>query len=108
MPQQHILKIAEIFPSIQGEGLRQGEATLFIRLAGCNLECSFCDTKYAWKEGRADEPAYAAAIEKGLAAVTTAVSTTGASSVDSGSFAAKQDRGCEQTKCVRHMRGLMG
>jgi 7-carboxy-7-deazaguanine synthase len=52
MPQQPILKIAEIFPSIQGEGLRQGEATLFIRLAGCNLECSFCDTKYAWKEGR--------------------------------------------------------
>jgi len=52
MPQQHILKIAEIFPSIQGEGLRQGEPTLFIRLAGCNLECSFCDTKYAWKEGR--------------------------------------------------------
>jgi 7-carboxy-7-deazaguanine synthase len=52
MPQQPILKIAEIFPSIQGEGLRQGEATLFVRLAGCNLECSFCDTKYAWKEGR--------------------------------------------------------
>jgi organic radical activating enzyme len=52
MPQQHILKIAEIFPSIQGEGLRQGEPTLFIRLAGCNLECSFCDTKYAWKEGQ--------------------------------------------------------
>jgi 7-carboxy-7-deazaguanine synthase len=52
MPQQHILKIAEIFPSIQGEGLRQGEPTLFIRLAGCNLECYFCDTKYAWKEGR--------------------------------------------------------
>ena len=52
MPQQHILKIAEIFPSIQGEGLRQGEATLFIRFSGCNLECSFCDTKYAWKEGR--------------------------------------------------------
>jgi organic radical activating enzyme len=52
MPQQHILKIAEIFPSIQGEGLRQGEATLFIRFSGCNLECSFCDTKYAWKGGR--------------------------------------------------------
>lgn len=52
MPQPHILKIAEIFPSIQGEGLRQGQATLFIRLSGCNLKCSFCDTKYAWEEGR--------------------------------------------------------
>ncbi len=51
MPQPHILKITEIFPSIQGEGLRQGEATIFIRLSGCNLKCSFCDTQYAWEEG---------------------------------------------------------
>jgi len=46
------LKIAEIFPSIQGEGLRQGEATIFVRLAGCNLHCAFCDTKYAWQGGK--------------------------------------------------------
>lgn len=51
MPQPDILKITEIFPSIQGEGLRQGEATLFIRLSGCNLKCPFCDTKYAWDGG---------------------------------------------------------
>lgn len=62
MPQPHILKIAEIFPSIQGEGLRQGQATLFIRLSGCNLKCSFCDTKYAWKEGR--ERSTAQVLEK--------------------------------------------
>jgi 7-carboxy-7-deazaguanine synthase len=52
MPPRAILKITEIFPSIQGEGLRQGEPTIFVRLSGCNLKCSFCDTKYAWKEGR--------------------------------------------------------
>jgi organic radical activating enzyme len=46
------LKIIEIFPSIQGEGLRQGEPALFIRLATCNLKCSFCDTKYAWQSGK--------------------------------------------------------
>lgn len=51
MPQPRTLKIAEIFPSIQGEGLRQGEPTIFIRLSGCNLKCDFCDTRYAWKEG---------------------------------------------------------
>lgn len=51
MPQPHMLKISEIFHSFQGEGLRQGEPTLFIRLSGCNLRCSFCDTKYAWKKG---------------------------------------------------------
>jgi len=52
MPQPHTLKIFEIFPSIQGEGLRQGEGTLFIRLSGCNLKCSFCDTKWAWQGGK--------------------------------------------------------
>jgi organic radical activating enzyme len=52
MPQPHTLKIAEIFPSVQGEGLRQGEPTIFVRLSGCNLRCPFCDTKYAWEEGR--------------------------------------------------------
>jgi 7-carboxy-7-deazaguanine synthase len=41
------LKIVEVFPSVQGEGVRLGEPTIFIRLAGCNLRCSFCDTKYA-------------------------------------------------------------
>jgi len=52
MPQPPTLKIYEIFPSIQGEGIRQGEPTLFVRLAGCDRRCSFCDTKYAWTGGR--------------------------------------------------------
>lgn len=51
MPQQNTLKISEIFFSSQGEGLRVGEPTIFIRLSGCNLKCDFCDTKYAWDEG---------------------------------------------------------
>jgi organic radical activating enzyme len=63
MPQPHTLKITEIFPSIQGEGLRSGEPTIFIRLTGCNLRCDFCDTKYAWNEGE-DYP-----VEKVLEAV---------------------------------------
>lgn len=52
MPQPHILKITEIFSSIAGEGLRIGEPTIFIRLAGCNLRCGFCDTKYSWQGGK--------------------------------------------------------
>jgi len=38
-------RVAEIFESIQGEGLYFGEKQLFIRFFGCNLECVFCDTK---------------------------------------------------------------
>lgn len=40
--------VVEIFQSIDGEGIRSGELAQFIRLAGCNLSCSYCDTRYAW------------------------------------------------------------
>jgi 7-carboxy-7-deazaguanine synthase len=46
------LKTTEIFASVQGEGLRQGEPTIFVRLSGCNRRCSFCDTKKARRGGR--------------------------------------------------------
>jgi organic radical activating enzyme len=41
------LKVNEIFYSLQGEGGRQGEASIFIRLSGCNLKCPFCDTDFS-------------------------------------------------------------
>jgi len=56
MPRRPTLRIVEVFPSIQGEGLRQGEPTIFDRLAGCRLRCDFCDTKYAWEGGREMSP----------------------------------------------------
>jgi len=40
------LRVAETFYSIQGEGEWTGTAAFFIRLAGCNLNCEFCDTRY--------------------------------------------------------------
>ncbi|MEW6585399.1 MAG: radical SAM protein [Nitrospirota bacterium] len=45
------MKICEIFTSIQGESSYAGLPCTFIRLAGCNLRCSYCDTKYAYEEG---------------------------------------------------------
>ncbi|MDR0309150.1 MAG: radical SAM protein [Candidatus Methanoplasma sp.] len=46
------MKICEYFRSIQGEGVTIGIPTYFIRTAGCNLRCEWCDTTYAWEGGR--------------------------------------------------------
>ena len=45
------MKICEIFYSIQGEGRWTGLLNVFVRTSGCNLRCSYCDTKYAYEEG---------------------------------------------------------
>ena len=46
------LKVNEIFYSIQGESSRAGCPSVFIRLSGCNLRCSYCDTRYAYEDGK--------------------------------------------------------
>jgi 7-carboxy-7-deazaguanine synthase len=43
--------ITEIFKSIQGEGTRAGLLCIFVRLTGCNLRCTWCDTAYAFHGG---------------------------------------------------------
>lgn len=45
------LKVNEVFLSLQGEGSRAGRPCLFIRLTGCPLRCTYCDTAYAFFEG---------------------------------------------------------
>lgn len=46
------LKLCEIFYSFQGESTLVGRPTVFIRLAGCNLRCKICDTKYSLGKGK--------------------------------------------------------
>lgn len=47
-----MIKINEIFYSIQGESSYAGWPTVFVRTSGCNLRCTYCDTSYAYYEGR--------------------------------------------------------
>ena len=47
-----MLTVNEIFHSIQGESTRAGEPCVFVRLTACDLRCSWCDTPYAFHEGR--------------------------------------------------------
>ena len=58
--------IAEIFDSIDGEGKRTGLMAVFVRFAGCDLRCSYCDTAYALRE---EDAAYALTEEELLARV---------------------------------------
>lgn len=44
--------LSEIFPSVQGEGLFVGQPQIFVRLAGCNIGCRYCDTRDALERGR--------------------------------------------------------
>ena len=50
-----MIPVSEVFgPTIQGEGPYAGRQAMFIRLGGCNLSCSWCDTPYTWDASRFD------------------------------------------------------
>jgi 7-carboxy-7-deazaguanine synthase len=51
------IRVSETFLSLQGEGPAVGEPAVFLRLAGCNLSCSWCDTPYSWDWKRFDRNA---------------------------------------------------
>lgn len=46
------MKVIEIYKSLQGESYFSGLPCIFVRTAGCNLRCFYCDTKYAYKSGK--------------------------------------------------------
>jgi len=69
-----LLPVVETFHSLQGEGLHAGRSAFFIRLAGCTVGCSWCDTKHSWPadahplQGVEDLAAQAAQAEQAGAA----------------------------------------
>ena len=52
MKKEPSLTVNEIFQSIQGESSKAGLRCVFVRLTGCDLRCSYCDTEYAFYEGK--------------------------------------------------------
>ena len=56
LPTAQPLTVNEIFFSIQGEGTRAGRPCVFVRLTGCPLRCTWCDTAYAFHEGDRRSP----------------------------------------------------
>lgn len=63
---EHKYKVAEIFTSINGEGTRAGELAVFVRLCGCNLRCSYCDTMWANSENASYTEMTACEIRKAV------------------------------------------
>ena len=61
-----MIKINEIFYSIQGEGVYQGVPTIFIRFQGCNLltHCVWCDTSYAWDGSEGEDMEVSQIVDK--------------------------------------------
>lgn len=67
-----LLKINEIYPSLQGESTYAGLPCVFVRLTGCSLRCTWCDTAYAFYEGQ----------DRGLGAVLAQVDSFGVKLVE--------------------------
>ncbi len=72
-----ILRISEIFVSIQGESTYAGLPCFFVRLAGCNLKCSYCDTKYASISDSGDRISVEAIIDRADASGLKLAEVTG-------------------------------
>jgi len=58
-----VLRVSEVFSSIQGEGLSAGLPAVFVRLQGCAVGCVWCDTKYSWKRSGGQSVPLAALLE---------------------------------------------
>jgi 7-carboxy-7-deazaguanine synthase len=72
-----MLPLVEAFYSIQGEGYHTGKAAYFIRIGGCDVGCSWCDTKYSWNPALHPLVPAATLVEQVLRYPAAAVVVTG-------------------------------
>jgi 7-carboxy-7-deazaguanine synthase len=71
------LDVHSIFPTIQGEGPFVGQPAIFIRLAGCNLQCPLCDTEYTEGRQRLSVPAIFDAVQEHIRTFAPLIVITG-------------------------------
>jgi 7-carboxy-7-deazaguanine synthase len=79
-------RIAEIFFSIQGEGVTAGAPAVFIRLQGCSVGCAWCDTKYSWDPGGGRLMDVDAIVTEAAASPSRRVVVTGGEPLESPLF----------------------
>ena len=80
-------RLAEVFFSIQGEGVTAGLPAVFIRLQGCSVGCQWCDTKYSWDPGAGREVALGDLVEEASAFACRRGVITGGEPIESPLFA---------------------
>ncbi len=79
-------RIAECFFSIQGEGITAGVPTVFIRLQGCSVGCTWCDTKFSWDPSGGREVTLDGLVEEASAFPCRRVVITGGEPLESPLF----------------------
>ena len=72
-----LLPVVETFHSVQGEGFWTGSSAFFIRLAGCDVGCSWCDTKHSWPMAKHPQRAVGDLVNEATAACPAMVVITG-------------------------------
>lgn len=80
------LRVSEVFTSVQGEGPTVGTPSVFIRLQGCSIGCTWCDTKYAWNPAAGDETTLDALLDTVRGSPAANVVVTGGEPLEHAAF----------------------
>ena len=85
-PVTGLIRLAELFASIQGEGVSAGTPSVFVRLQGCAVGCAWCDTKYSWHPEHGRAVALDALLDEVRAAGHDNVVVTGGEPLEHSAF----------------------
>jgi len=96
-----MVRVSEIFLSLQGEGPSAGTPAHFLRLQGCSVGCVWCDTKYSWDAAGGRECALETALEElGALGVAPLLVVTGGEPLESPALVPLLERGLERWEWV--------